>query len=131
MTDFESAPLPSYPSACIHRSKEEDIVSRERKSVQGIRTMGALVDTRRTRTSAGALLELSALSNEKVLLTRELDRWKTRHVDIEKRLGEIAAKERRLMTFVQASEASHGASTPVSALEPTVEGRVKFKELSY
>jgi hypothetical protein len=106
-------------------------VSRERKSVQGIRTMGALVDTRRTRTSAGALLELSALSNEKVLLTKELDRWKTRHVEIDKRLGEIAAKERRLMTFVQAPEVIDDKARSVMALDRAVEGRVKFKELSY
>ena len=38
--------------------------------------MGALVDSRRTRTAAGALLELSAMANEKLLLHKELDRWK-------------------------------------------------------
>ena len=37
----------------------------EKRGVQQIKTMGGIVDGRRTRTSAGALLELSMLEMEK------------------------------------------------------------------
>ena len=73
----------------------------ERKGVQGIRTMAALVDQRRTRTPAGALIELSALANEKLLLDREVARASRRGIEIQRRLKEIAAKEGRLMKFAQ------------------------------
>ena len=72
--------------------------------------MGALVDSRRTRTAAGALLELSGMANEKLLLQKELERWKYRHIEIQKRLAEIAKKEQRLMTFVQCGPAPVDAS---------------------
>jgi hypothetical protein len=78
--------------------------------------MGALVDSRRTRTAAGALLELSAMANEKLLLHKELHRWKSRHVEIRRRLAEIAANERRLMALVQAAEPDGSmAQAPASA----------------
>ena len=102
----------------------------ERKGVQGIRTMGALVDSRRTRTAAGALLELSAMANEKLLLHKELERWKNRHSEIQKRLGEIAAKEQRLMSLVQSAPETTVA-TPATPIESTVGQRVKIKEFSY
>ena len=71
------------------------------KGVSGIRTMARLVDGRKTRTPAGALLELSALANEKQLLNRELQRWARRHGEISARLGEIRAKEDRLLQVAQ------------------------------
>jgi hypothetical protein len=106
-------------------------VARERKSVQGIRTMGALVDNRRTRTSAGALLEMSAMANEKLLLSKELERSKVRQTEIHKRLNEIAAKERRLMTFVQTPGAILEAAPVAPAIDTSVANRMKVKELSY
>ncbi|MFI5456037.1 MAG: hypothetical protein ACHRXM_11365 [Isosphaerales bacterium] len=103
----------------------------ERKGVRGIRTMGALVDSRRTRTAAGGLSELSALANEKLRLQKELERWARRHEEIQTRLSEIAIKEQRLMALVQ----SHAAIAPAAAQAPQVEStlaqRVKMKEFSY
>ncbi len=106
-------------------------MARERKSVQGIRTMGALVDNRRNRTAAGALLEMSAMANEKLLLKKELDRYKVRHVEIHKRLTEIAAKEQRLMKFVESPDEMTEALPAVPVIDPSVAGRVKVKEFSY
>jgi predicted nuclease with TOPRIM domain len=102
----------------------------ERKGVQGIRTMGALVDSRRTRTAAGALLELSAMANEKLLLHKELERWKSRNSEIQKRLGEIAAKEQRLMSLVQ-SAPGPAVTAPAPTIVSPAGQRVKVKEFSY
>ncbi len=112
--------------------------------------MGALVDSRRTRTAAGALLELSAMANEKLLLNKELDRWKGRHVEILRRLAEIAAKERRLMALVEVPPGGSSADTrpspapveagsgglmaqapPSAPIEAPPGQRVKIKEFSY
>lgn len=108
--------------------------------------MGALVDLRRTRTAAGALLEMSAMANEKLLLTKELERWRVRHVEIRRRLEEIATKERRLMAYVQAAPADPAAATTApsdwatSAIEqptqdwsaePPPSRRVTFTEFNY
>ncbi len=105
--------------------------------------MGALVDSRRTRTAAGALLELSGMANEKLLLEKELERWKYRHREIQKRLAEIAAKEQRLMTFVKygpalvdAMPAPAGATpAPVGATPAPIDfhtdGRFKVEEFTY
>lgn len=68
----------------------------ERRGLQGIKTTRALLDHRRVRTPGSALLELSALANERQLLERELDRWRRRHAEIEERLTAIQAKEERL-----------------------------------
>lgn len=121
-------------------------MGRDRKGVQGIRTMGALVDSRRTRTAAGALLELSAMANEKLLLHKELDRWKTRHAEIRRRLSEIAAKEQRLMVHIQAQPGGAVAGMPavdapglIARDEPAMDApidtpasrRMKVKEFSY
>lgn len=73
----------------------------QKPGMQGVRTMGGLVDQRRARTTAGALLELSVLANERKRLQLELDRWRRRHAEIEARLAEIADKERRLYGFVE------------------------------
>jgi len=111
--------------------KEEIAVPKEQKGVRSIRTIGALVDSRRTRTPAGALLELSAIANEKLLLQKELERWNRRHSEIQERLREIAVKEARLMSLVQIQSA---VSVPVQSASSTGNSagqRVKIKEFSY
>ncbi len=104
----------------------------EQRGVRSIRTMGALVDSRRTRTAAGALLELSAIANEKLLIQKELERWTRRHSEIQTRLGEIASKEARLMALVQKeNNASLPVETASSFSSNSVGQRVKIKEFSY
>ncbi|HKI18762.1 MAG TPA: hypothetical protein VKA15_12825 [Isosphaeraceae bacterium] len=93
--------------------------------------MGALVDSRRTRTAAGALLELSALANEKLLLQKELERWTRRHQEIQTRLNEMALKEQRLMALVQSHGAIALAAAQLPRIESTLAQRVKMKEFSY
>ncbi len=124
-----------------------------RRGAQSIRTMGALVDNRRVRTPAGALLEMSTMANEKLLLQKELQRWEHRHVEIQNRLAAIAAKERRLMAVIQADgmppgvhnpsgeprPAENAAPTPSWAamadtsreVSPATASRMKVQELSY
>jgi hypothetical protein len=111
--------------------KGEIAVLKEQKGVRSIRTMGVLVDSRRTRTAAGALLELSAIANEKLLIQKELERWTRRHAEIQTRLAEIAAKETRLMSIVQSQTvvAPLLQSAPINA--NSAGQRVKFKEFSY
>ena len=102
--------------------------------MKGIRTMGALVDSRRTRTTSGALLELSSIANQKLLLQTELDRWTKRHAQIQTRLAEIAEKQTRLMAIVQSEADIAAANRPSHQAEPTFASpgnRVKFKEFSY
>lgn len=113
----------------------------EMKSIRGIRTMGRLVDGRRVRTPAGALIELSAIANEKQLLKRELDRYARRHVEIEARLTEIAAKEARLMAMatdpntmpVLPIRASSECRSAAAEIKPEIPSDHKFKihEISY
>lgn len=107
----------------------------ERKGVTGIRTMAALLDSRRARTAAGALLELSAMANEKLLLQKELQRWARRHKEIQFRLREIAAKEQRLMALVQAEAGAAPFGPSLPADKPPVENllgqKLKIKEFSY
>jgi hypothetical protein len=93
--------------------------------------MGALVDSRRTRSAAGALLELSAMANEKMLLHKELDRWKRRHIEIHARLGELATKEQRLMALVQGPGAVAALTPPRAEMDPSLSRRVKVKEFTY
>ncbi len=112
----------------------------ERRGVQGIRTMGALVDQRRTRTAAGALIELSAMANEKLLLEREIARASRRGIEIRRRLKEIAVKEDRLMKLAQgAAPAQEPASqrlpvpsaTPETPVEMPTSSRFKISEFTY
>jgi hypothetical protein len=102
--------------------------------------MAALVDQRRTRTPAGALIELSALANEKLLLEREVARASRRGIEIRRRLKEIAAKEDRLMKLAQgaapAPEPAYQRSPAAAAApEPPVEmppsSRFKISEFTY
>ncbi len=95
--------------------------------------MGALVDSRRTRTAAGALLELSAIANEKLLIKKELERWTRRHAEIQTRLGEIAAKEARLMSIVQSQDVvpQQPGQRSNSTIDNSAGQRVRIKEFSY
>ena len=104
---------------------------RERRSVQNIRTMGAIVDSRRTRSAAGALLELSAMANEKTLLQKELDRWTRRHQEIKARLAELASKEQRLMALVQGHGSFAAPPRPDQLVDSALSRRVKVKEFTY
>ncbi len=90
--------------------------------------MGAMVDGRRVRTSSGALLELSILSNEKERLNKELAVAARRQEEIVRRLTEIADKEERLQAFVKTPEmvAKVCPTLPTEAAR-----RVKAKEFSY
>jgi hypothetical protein len=115
-------------------------MANEKRGLQGIRTMGALLDTRRARTPAGALLELSAMANEKVLLQNELKRQARRNIEINNRLAEIAAKEQKLLALVQdpASALACGkveTQAPTPAVAPTtppdIMQRIRVNELSY
>jgi hypothetical protein len=72
----------------------------EKRGVQQIKTMGGIVDGRRTRTSAGALLELSMLEMEKQRLSKEMKRAETRCLEIRARVTEIESKQVRLQRFV-------------------------------
>jgi predicted nuclease with TOPRIM domain len=105
----------------------------ERKNLQKVRTMGQLVDGRRARTSAGALLELSMLEMEKTRLTKETQRLERRGADIRQRLEEIDAKQDRLKRFVAAPreakpQESAAADLPVYAVP---QDRVKKRRLCY
>ena len=90
--------------------------------------MGILVDRRRARTSAGALLELSTLANERQRLQYELERWRRRYAEIEARLAEIREKEQWLHNFVQGATESHPAKPIPLAGELQ---RVQARELNY
>lgn len=102
--------------------------------------MAALVDQRRTRTAAGALIELSALANEKLLLDREVSRAARRDIEIQRRLKEIAAKEDRLMKLAQGSAPAPEPvfetrpsfpATPNNTVEMPTDRRFKISEFTY
>lgn len=99
------------------------------RGLQSIRTMGVLVDKRRARTTAGALLELSAMANEKLLLQNEMTRWQRRSIEIQHRLAEISAKEKRLLALVQdpANSPENGPPT----IEFAAPHRMRNQEFSY
>jgi hypothetical protein len=63
--------------------------------------MGGLMDRRRVRSPASALMELSVLANERQRLELELERCKRRQAEIAARFVEIAAKEVVLHKFVK------------------------------
>jgi hypothetical protein len=98
-----------------------------RKGVRSIKTMAALVDRRRSRTTAGALLEMSVLANEKERLRQELEAAERRRLEIEARLVEIEEKEGRLAAFLQ------DPTLKATNHAPVTEGPqgVKMKEISY
>lgn len=76
----------------------------DKRGVTHIKTMAALVDARRSRTSAGALLELAMLEMEKQRLKKEMLRAENRGAEIATRMHEIEAKQCRLQSFVERAE---------------------------
>ena len=108
----------------------------EKRGVQHIKTMAGLVDGRRTRTSSGALLELSMLEMEKQRLVQEMRRAERRCAEIRGRLTEIDKKGLRLQQFVeklngeaQAPQAHTVASPLPIHSAPT--DKLKRRRLSY
>ncbi len=103
-------------------------MSGARKTIRGVKTMRSLVDLRRSRTAAGALLELSALANEKERLNKELTAAARRQEEIVERLKEIAEKEQRLRGFVKQPE-----MVGIVCPQPPSDGgrRFKAKEIRY
>ena len=108
----------------------------EKRGVQHIKTMAGLVDGRRTRTSAGALLELSMLEMEKQRLVLEMRRAERRCAEIRGRLAEIEGKQHRLQRFVekrsgevQAPQA-HTVSSPLP-IHSAPTDKLKRRRLSY
>ncbi|QJC56607.1 hypothetical protein HC248_01915 [Polaromonas vacuolata] len=105
----------------------------ERRGVTHLRTMAGLVDGRRSRTSYGALLELSMLEMEKQRLTGEVQRAERRCADIHKRIAEIDIKKQRLYNFVEkpAIDSSDAAETNPFPAYAVPLGNVKSRRLSY
>ncbi|MGQ0708629.1 MAG: hypothetical protein ACT4NV_02660 [Rhodoferax sp.] len=98
--------------------------------MQHIKTLAGLVDGRRARTSAGALLELSMLEMEKQRLTKEMERSERRCSEIRGRIAEIQAKQQRLQRFVDRPQGELAAAAPLPIhAEPS--GRLKRRQLTY
>jgi hypothetical protein len=100
----------------------------DRKGTRHIKTVSALLDSRRVRTCAGALMELSALADERERLGAELERWVRRHAEIRARLAEIGQKEERLQAYVQVRGGGQGARPLPQAEVPR---NVVIRELNY
>jgi hypothetical protein len=108
-------------------------MSIERRGVTHIRTMAGLSDARSSRTSHGALLELSMLGVEKLRLTAEIQRAERRCADIRKRIAQIDTKAQRLHCFVEkpsmdAPSAATADPFPIHTVPPS---KVKNRRLSY
>lgn len=108
----------------------------EKRGVLHIKTMAGLVDSRRSRTSSGALLELSMIEMEKQRLMNEMRRSEQRCVEIRGRMVEIETKQRRIQQFVdkpfgemQASQELPPASPLPIHSAPT--DRLKRRQLTY
>jgi hypothetical protein len=96
--------------------------------------MAGLVDGRRARTSAGALLELSMLEMEKTRLTLGMQRAERRCADIQKRLAEIDAKQHRLQRFVEKPNGEAPQSETVASplrVYAAPADKLKRRRLSY
>ncbi|MBI2317282.1 MAG: hypothetical protein HYU75_09835 [Betaproteobacteria bacterium] len=108
----------------------------EKRGVQHLKTMGGLVDGRRTRSSSGALLELSMLEMEKQRLVKEMQRAERRGADIRGRLAEIDRKGLRLQRFVEKRSAAgptpetRTASSPLPIHSAPID-KLKRRQLSY
>ena len=108
----------------------------EKRGVQHLKTMAGLVDGRRSRTSAGALLELSMLEMEKQRLVQEMQRCERRCAEIRGRLTEIEVKQHRLQRFVEKPRGEAQASqthAPASSfpIHPPPTDKLKRRRLSY
>lgn len=108
----------------------------DKRGVQHLKTMAGLVDSRRTRTSSGALLELSMLEMEKQRLMLEVQRAERRCAEIRGRMAEIDKKGFRLQRFVeklsgevQASQA-HTVSSPLP-IHSAPTDKLKRRRFSY
>jgi hypothetical protein len=105
------------------------------RGVQQIKTMGGIVDGRRVRTSAGALLELSMLEMEKQRLTKEMKRAENRCKEIQARVVEIETKQLRLQRFVAKPQSGSLANQAMAATPLPVHTapteRLKRRALAY
>ena len=72
-----------------------------KKGLRSVKTVAGLSDRRRSRSAAGALLELSVLAREKERLSHELAAAERRRREIQYRLTEIVEKEGRLKNFIK------------------------------
>jgi hypothetical protein len=105
-------------------------MSAEIRGVTHLRTMASLVDSRRKRTSYGALLELSMLELEKQRITVEMQRADRRSADIRIRIEEINIKAHRLHVFVERPDVDL-ADTAAESANSVPLGKVKSQHLSY
>lgn len=108
----------------------------EKRGVLHIKTMAGLVDGRRTRTSSGALLEMSMIEMEKQRLMKEMLRSEQRCVEIRGRIAEIEAKQRRIQKFVEVPFGEMQTNRPLLAASPlpihaAPTDRLKRRQLSY
>ena len=101
-------------------------MANKKQGLKSVKTMASLMDRRRARSAAGALMELSVLANEELRLQQELERSRLRQTEIGKRLAEIADKEARLYGFIK-------EPPPVARAVPTVDYGVDLRttEFSY
>ncbi len=111
----------------------------DKRGVMHIKTMAELVDVRRSRTSAGALLELSMLEMEKQRLKKEMVRAENRGAEIATRMREIETKQCRLQSFVERpvmdfpsaqSSTAPGAAPPLPIFTAPTDG-LKRRALAY
>ena len=111
----------------------------EKRGVMHIKTMAALVDARRARTSAGALMELAMLEMEKQRLKKEMLRAESRGAEIGARMQDIEAKQCRLQSFVERAETdlpvaqgsvAPGAAPPFPVFTAPTDG-LKRRALAY
>ena len=108
----------------------------EMRGVQHIKTMAGLVDGRRTRSSSGALLELSMLEMERQRLKKEMLRIEQRCAEVAGRINEIECKQLRLQRFVDKPEREGQAGKTLPAASPlpihtAPTDRLKRRQLSY
>ena len=106
------------------------------RGVQHLKTLAGLVDGRRTRTSSGALLELSMLEMERQRLMKEVQRAERRGAEIRGRLAEIDKKALRLQRSVEKRNAEAPISETRTASSPlpihsAPTDKLKRRQLSY
>lgn len=102
-----------------------------KRGLRGIKTIAGLSDRRRTRSAAGALLELSVLAREKERLGHELAGAERRRNEIQNRLADIAEKEARLKNFIKDPPQIQNIAPAKTAHEREVFKGVKTKEINY
>ena len=111
----------------------------DKRGVQHLKTLAGLVDGRRSRTSSGALLDLSMLEMERQRLTKEVERAARRGAEIRGQLAEIDRKQLRLHRFVEkrnAGDAAAPGAAPLPASSPmqihtAPADKLKRRQLSY